>query len=136
MPMPRFARTANDATRGAISTQIDARQVRIATNLDATLSFEGLNVPTRLLQVGVASMFAETRVMPVDAAGADVSVAVDVPTPEGRVPVICRCKVMSVDPGTMGVPGLDLAIIDVQEGRNKGIYMRFLKWLHFNNLAR
>jgi hypothetical protein len=69
----------------------------------------------------------------VDASRAAVDVKLDVATPAGRVPITCRCRVLSADPGTRGAPGLDLAIEGVDEGAHPGLFQRYLKWLHYRS---
>ena len=119
-----------------MTAQLDGKKARLPTQLPAHLEMEGVILPSRIRQVGVTAMFVESRLRPVDPA-ARVKVRFEIATRDGRAPVLCDARVTGTDSGALcGVPGLEVEILEMNEGKQAGIYTRYLKWLHFRTLSR
>jgi hypothetical protein len=132
--IPASARPASNP--GAITTQIQVLRAVFPVDLVASASFEGLNLPVRIRRIGVAAMFVETRVAPLDVS-TPIRILIPTSAGEGAVIVAVRCRINEArvqpkDPET----GLVLEVLDIDEGSDTGAWQRFLKRLHFRTLAQ
>lgn len=122
---------------GAMTGMIRRRELETTVAIDATMRLEkeGRNQKVRITRMDANGLLVETLTPPERPGGA-VSVLFKVRVREGRIPVKCTCAVEKVMDGRGGSrPGLQLLIRKLEEGSYKGIYGRYLKWLHFRTLS-
>jgi len=133
-PLP--APSSGGAVAGALTTQIDRRKAQTPCALGATLSFEGFSLHAAVRSMGLTAMYVETPVGPT-ASDAAVQVRLDLRAGEEDVPLVFDCHVMSVETGgAERRPGLDLAIVAVDESGRAGVFMRHIRQLVFRGMAR
>jgi hypothetical protein len=133
-PVPGPAEGAGKA-HGAITQGLLRPDVQVAASVPANLTCEGVEVPVRLVRLGLKRVFADTPFAPIDRSG-QVSLRFAVLSKDERATIACQCIVWKLSDGKSGTPrGLELEIVACDEGSSAGIYARFLRWMYFRSLA-
>lgn len=130
-------RLPHSKSPGAMTGMIRRRELETTVAIDAVmhLESEGRNQKVRITRMDANGLVVETLTIP-ERPGGPVSVLFKVRVREGRIPVKCTCAVEKLMDGSGGArPGLKLVIRKLEEGSYKGIYERYLKWLHFRTLS-
>lgn len=132
--IPALAQPASNP--GAITSQIQIQRVVFPIDLLASAVFEGLTLPVRIRRIGVAAMFIETRIAPLDLS-TPIRIVIATSADGGGASVTANCRITEVrvqpkDPET----GLLLRVDSLDEGADPGAWQRFLKRHHFRSLAR
>lgn len=125
---------------GAITTMVRRREMETPVDIRADImdTSGGKLWHGRIKRLDAQGLFIETTSMPPEY---DQKVTVDfrIETQEGLLPLKLTGPVVSVGAvGTEGVKGgaFELLIREMDEGAYQGVYLRYLKWLHFQELSR
>ena len=105
-------------------------------DLLASAVFEGFTLPVHIRRIGVAAMFIETRIAPLDLS-IPIRIVIATSADGSAASVTATCSITEVrvqpkDPET----GLLLRVDSLDEGADPGAWQRFLKRHHFRSLAR
>lgn len=120
--------------KGTITAEVARQGMRVIAGFEGILEVGELNLAVRVVNLGPEALFVATPVAPIDEG--DLIVRLPIPTRDGRVPVMLSCTLLEARKRTETDPaGLELRINGVDEGRIEGIFVRYVKWLHFNSMA-
>lgn len=122
---------------GAMTGMIRRRELETNVSIEARIH---LIKEMRKFQVEIRRMDANGLFVATPSAarqaGGPVAIELKIRVQAGLIPVTCHCAVEKTEDGSGALPsGLHLIIRKLDEGRHKGIYGRYLKWLHFRTLS-
>ncbi len=120
---------------GSLTTRIARSGLRARASLSATVTREGHSSPGLITHLGATSFYLRTDVVPTDERELLV-IRFGIPAHDVEVGVTCQCRVTGRDDGAVSAsPGLDLEIARLEE-EEPGILRKYVRWLHFQALAR
>ncbi len=117
---------------GSITALIEKRALQTPTSIEASVVYRGASLTVRITRLGLVGMFVETPFIPVIRT-ADVSVRFVVKADGIPRVVDCTCRSTAVD---ARIPGMELEILEVDEGDLHGLFKTFVKQLQYQSLAR
>jgi len=131
-PPPTATQSPED---GSLTTRIARSGLRAPAGLDATVILGDRTAAGLITHLGATSLYVQTEIMPAEKSGLLV-VSFDVLTKNREVRVVCECRETARDDGaSTGAPGLDLEIVRLEE-EEAGLLRKYVRWLHFQALAR
>lgn len=108
----------------------------VAGDLPAVLEVGSERLQVRVTQFARAAFFVRTLVAPVDIDGV-YPLRFAIATREGDVTLTATTRISEVRTGRNdGTPGLELEIVDLDEGNRPGLLSRYVKWLQSGSHGR
>ena len=118
---------------GPLTVRTDS-DVRAPADLKATITYNDQSISGRVSHLGTTGMFVNTCFVPVKKV-AKVTVDFEILTRDGPAAVGCICRLAAIDDGSLtNNPGVDLEILQADEGKHAGLIRRYVKWLHYRSL--
>lgn len=120
---------------GAITTMVNRKDLRAPTSQLGILSVAGADLEVEITSIGIDGAMVDTGPLTL-ATGTEACLRFEIKTRAGVIPVTCNCRSGTVaDSQSAGTANLDLEFTEVLEGDHEDVLRRYVKWLHFNNLA-
>jgi len=122
------------ASLGPLTQQLAALGTHAPVDLEASARLGARSFDARVSSLGMTHLFLATRNH--DAKDGDrIEVSFKVATRAGLAEIKCDCLVVAhgQDPRS-GAKGLALHIVELDEGRERGLFGNYVRWLHFHAL--
>lgn len=117
---------------GQVSSVVEKSDTVMPCSVNGVLVMRGVHLPVVITQIGLTAATVSSPFVPVDDTE-KLELSFFIGTKRGEAPLKCHGRMTSVVTGKE--PGFKMAFSRLDEGASPGILRRYLKWLHFNNVA-
>jgi len=124
--------SVQNESEGPLTRRTLQNDVLASVDSEAAVVIRGKRYDVRLGYLGLKEAWMTGPNLP-GSVGEEVRLAVPVTVRSGTADVHCSCTILSIDLKNRELEtALKLRIEDVDEGRNKGVFYSYVRWLHFN----
>lgn len=121
---------------GAISQMIARKRALSPVSLDAGLTADNMEGRGKVIRLGLDNLIVMVESIQADTSSY-LSASIGIPCETGYRQIVCRCLVEGVADGRKpGERAMELRIVEIDECGSPGVLSRYVKWLHFNSLAK
>lgn len=129
----RFGSLRHSSKSGSITQMVERDQAEVACLLPAEIKVGSATLDVTLTRIGLSSGRVESPFMPIDQDRL-IDLTFKIASRNGHLPVVCRCRLQKVLPGSPG--GMILSFGKVEEGDSPGVLTRYIKWLMYRAISK